>query len=241
MSRLIRIFTVCLVIFVFQYLKYETNKVAVCLSEYTRLYPTLNWSFFIDVRSYLTVFKRCFIWNEKKWIHFILHCQYCKFGNFRDAYAKFVKIKPSRIDDIILSFTDIGKSCPFRDFYDANVSFNAIRENKLLAKISEFTVFCPEIDVCQCTFPQLRILEYTSDYFWSGNPDQLATKGAVQSGPILFSIEAIKEDEREREREREKEKEKERESRRHKIRFSYKWGKNAPSCELSSVHKQRHA
>ena len=51
-----------------------------------------------------------------------------------------MKIKPSRIGDITLSFTDIGKSCPFRDFYVANVSFNATRENKILAKISEFSV-----------------------------------------------------------------------------------------------------
>ena len=52
----------------------------------------------------------------------------------------FVKIKPSRICDITMSFTDIGKSNPVRDFYVANVSFNAIRESKILAKISEFTV-----------------------------------------------------------------------------------------------------
>ena len=52
----------------------------------------------------------------------------------------FVKIKPSQVCDITLSFTDIGKSCPVHDFYVASVSFNAIRENKMLAKISEFTV-----------------------------------------------------------------------------------------------------
>ena len=46
----------------------------------------------------------------------------------------FVKIKPSRIDDITLSFTDICKSCPVRDFYVANVSFNAICENKFSRK-----------------------------------------------------------------------------------------------------------
>ena len=52
----------------------------------------------------------------------------------------FVKIKPSRMGDITLSITDIGKSSPLRDFYVANVSFNAFRENKILAKISEFTI-----------------------------------------------------------------------------------------------------
>ena len=53
----------------------------------------------------------------------------------------FVKIKPSQLGDIILSFTDIGKPSPVRDLYVANVYFNAIHENKILAKISEFTVY----------------------------------------------------------------------------------------------------
>ena len=40
-----------------------------------------------------------------------------------------------------LSFTDVGKSCHCRDFfYWANMSFNAVRENKIPAKNSEFTV-----------------------------------------------------------------------------------------------------
>ena len=53
----------------------------------------------------------------------------------------FLKINPSRIGDITLSFADIRKSCPVRDLYVPNVFFNAIRENKILMKISEFTVF----------------------------------------------------------------------------------------------------
>ena len=48
-----------------------------------------------------------------------------------------MKIESSGNGEIILSFTDIGISCPSRDFlYAANMSFNAIRENKILAKIS---------------------------------------------------------------------------------------------------------
>ena len=50
----------------------------------------------------------------------------------------FVKIKSSGNAEITLSFTDICKSCPSRDF--TNMSFNAIRENKILAKIYGFTV-----------------------------------------------------------------------------------------------------
>ena len=55
------------------------------------------------------------------------------------AYAKFLKIKSSGNGEIILSFTDIGKSCPRSKV--ANMSFNAILENKNLVKISEFTVY----------------------------------------------------------------------------------------------------
>ena len=54
----------------------------------------------------------------------------------------FAKIKPSRNGEITLLFTDIGKSCPSHEFFNfANMSFNAIRENKILTKISEFTVY----------------------------------------------------------------------------------------------------
>ena len=52
----------------------------------------------------------------------------------------FVKIKPSRNDEIILSFTYIDKSCLIREFSMLQIKnyigFNAIRENKIL----EFTV-----------------------------------------------------------------------------------------------------
>ena len=52
----------------------------------------------------------------------------------------FMKIKSSRNGVITLSFTDEGKTCHSREFYVADMSFNAVRENKILAKISEFTV-----------------------------------------------------------------------------------------------------
>ena len=54
---------------------------------------------------------------------------------------KFHKIKSSQNEEIILLFTDISKLCPSREFYNvSNMSFNLICENKILAKISEFTV-----------------------------------------------------------------------------------------------------
>ena len=52
----------------------------------------------------------------------------------------FVEIKPSRNGNITLSFTDVGKSCPSREFFTSQICLNTIRENKMLAKISEFTV-----------------------------------------------------------------------------------------------------
>ena len=50
---------------------------------------------------------------------------YCKFENDREGFffsrtfayiRSFVKINPSQIREITLSFTDIGKSCPSREF-----------------------------------------------------------------------------------------------------------------------------
>ena len=54
-----------------------------------------------------------------------------------------VKIKSYRNGKIILPFTGIGKSCHSHDLYMyvANMSFNVICESKILAKISEFTVY----------------------------------------------------------------------------------------------------
>ena len=52
-----------------------------------------------------------------------------------------MKIKSSQKGEITLSFTDMSKSCLNRIFYIANMSFNPIRENKILAKIFAFTVF----------------------------------------------------------------------------------------------------
>ena len=54
-------------------------------------------------------------------------------GNFRES---FILEKLCICDgQITLSFTDVGKHV----LVSANMSFNAICENKILAKISEFT------------------------------------------------------------------------------------------------------
>ena len=52
----------------------------------------------------------------------------------------FVIMKSSINGEITLSFTGKGKSCPSREFLTLQYSFNAVCENKTLAKISGFTV-----------------------------------------------------------------------------------------------------
>ena len=52
----------------------------------------------------------------------------------------FEKIKALQNGDITLLFTQVCKSCPNQIFKVVNISLNAFRENKVLAKISEFTV-----------------------------------------------------------------------------------------------------
>ena len=56
------------------------------------------------------------------------------------ASAKFCGNKTLAKWQISLPFTDVGKSCKLQIFNIANMSFNVIRENKNLAKNSEFTV-----------------------------------------------------------------------------------------------------
>ena len=75
------------------------------------------------------------IWNKAcQWL-------YCKFGIFF-ARALLSKIKPSRNSKITLLFTDIGKSCLSWEFWASKICLlNALRENKILTKKSEFTVF----------------------------------------------------------------------------------------------------
>ena len=50
---------------------------------------------------------------------------------FSRNLRSFVKVKASRIGEITLSFTQVGKSCPGR----INMSFIAFRENKVLARL----------------------------------------------------------------------------------------------------------
>ena len=52
----------------------------------------------------------------------------------------FVNINLSRYGEITLLFADISKSFPFYEFLALHMSFNALCENKILVKFSEFTV-----------------------------------------------------------------------------------------------------
>ena len=52
-----------------------------------------------------------------------------------------VKMKPSQSGEIILLFTDIGKSCPSREFFTSQICLSMLlAEIKFSCKISEFTV-----------------------------------------------------------------------------------------------------
>ena len=53
----------------------------------------------------------------------------------------FMKIKPSRNDDITLSFTDVVNHALIANFERGKYVFNAIREYKILAKISGIAIF----------------------------------------------------------------------------------------------------
>ena len=74
---------------------------------------------------------------------------YCKFGIFCDSFIfakvhtymrKFMKIKPSRMAKSLCRFADEGNHALVANLNVANIPFNAIRENKNLAKISDLTL-----------------------------------------------------------------------------------------------------
>ena len=55
----------------------------------------------------------------------------------------FVKIKSSRIGDITLSFTVIGKSCPLRDFFTSQMCLLTLfAKIKFSRKFPNFSTFC---------------------------------------------------------------------------------------------------
>ena len=76
--------------------------------------------------------------------------QYCKFGNFCEGFIfakfrrceSFVKIKPTQNGEITFSFTDVGSlsDAQVANFKCEKMTFGATSENKILAKISVFTV-----------------------------------------------------------------------------------------------------
>ena len=115
---------------------------------------------------------------------------YCKFRNFHQCFIKwnwsFVKIKPSQNGEITLLFTDVGKSCPSFEFSMLKICiFNAILENKILAKISKFTLAGYKnsylIPVIGCIESHIHLL-YTYNWYdfgtvfflaiWYRKPDQ---------------------------------------------------------------------
>ena len=55
-----------------------------------------------------------------------------------------------------LLFTDVGQKCLVRNFFITNMSFKAIRENKIVTKISEF-LQCPAPKPVMFPYPSLGV------------------------------------------------------------------------------------
>ena len=66
-----------------------------------------------------------------------LQGSYCKLGNFLEFYFREIILYQN--GEITLLFTNIGKSCLSRDLLTMT-NTSAIHENKICAKIFEFTV-----------------------------------------------------------------------------------------------------
>ena len=90
---------------------------------------------------------------------------------------------------------NLDKSCSSRDFFFASMSFNALRENKIIAKISEFTVSLRDhptvkrlqrenymsIGVSFCTV-HLNEIWTAMLAFWSESDFENVKLGSVQDG-----------------------------------------------------------
>ena len=61
---------------------------------------------------------------------------YCRFRNFCECFS-FVKIKPSRNDEITLSFTNVDKPCPIHEYFMLHTIPKKCNSRKNL----EFTVY----------------------------------------------------------------------------------------------------
>ena len=74
----------------------------------------------------------------------------------------FGKIKPSRTDDIPLSFNDVGKSCQSREYLKWKIRLLTLfAKNKIIAKNSEFTVL---YDTFYSTIPGREVICKYSTY-----------------------------------------------------------------------------
>ena len=84
----------------------------------------------------------CWRWSKYRFRNFSRGFYFRETSHMRS----FVKIKSSRNGEITLSFTDICKSCLSRKIFNGtDMSFNAIRKNKILAKIFEFAVYIEDL------------------------------------------------------------------------------------------------
>ena len=72
--------------------------------------------------------------------HYLISSIYCKFGNFLE-YFIFAKIKPLEIAKS-LSFIDIGKSCPSREFSTSQICIlKVFAKLKFSIEIESFRIY----------------------------------------------------------------------------------------------------
>ena len=91
------------------------------------------------------------------------------------ASGKFRESKTLAKCEITISFTDIDKSWSSREFLTWQICLGSIHENKILAKISEFTVYSVDgAKIFQyCTCPAGRV---TYNFYASCKPMHLSFK-----------------------------------------------------------------
>ena len=96
---------------------------------------------------------------------------YCKFGNFHRGFIfreishmrSFVKVKSLQNGETIRSFTDLGKSCPSREFSTSQICLST-----LFAKIKssqKFRIYSNHIDSLYAVFFFFYFFLFVSCYF----------------------------------------------------------------------------
>ena len=117
--------------------------------------------------------EECLTWDRSGTV------LYSTFGNFREGFI-FSKLRPSGNGEIPLSFTDVGKSCPGREFSASQKSlvrlFGKIKFSRKFPNLQYMTVIDTWVDpensfsVCVCVRGLVVVTRFFSSsmYFTEG-------------------------------------------------------------------------